>query len=270
MKKIAIFGTSGMLGHAAVGYFSQKGYTVTSFSRSDYDIAKDDPKKLFELTKGMDLVLNGAGVIKPRIAHMSIEDVMVVNSRFPRNLAKACDKNGAKLFHITTDCVYTGDKGAYNEDDLYDATDLYGLSKNGGDMSDCMVLRTSIIGEEKDQARSLLEWAISQKGKQVNGFTNHQWNGVTTLCLVQVVEDIMTKGLYKKGIFHIHSPKSVSKLELVEIISDVYELNLNVKSAEAATFCDRTLSTKFELSSEVCKKQIQDQIVEMRAFFKGL
>jgi dTDP-4-dehydrorhamnose reductase len=216
-----------------------------------------------------DVVINCAGVIKPTIAKNSIEDVLKINSMFPRNLAKFCNRKGIKCFHITTDCVYTGRKGNYDESDYFDAGDLYGLSKNAGENKDCMTLRTSIIGEEKGQSRSLLEWAKSQAGKEVNGFTNHKWNGVTTLYLAEVIETILLNNLYQKGIFHIHSPNTVNKYELLQIFNDVYDLNLKINPVEAEEAVNRSLSSLYELTSKVCTRTLGEQIAAMREFFNA-
>ena len=188
--KLTVFGANGMLGHTVCEYFKSKGNEVIKVTRSNFDIAKEPHQKSEEFIKNSDLVINCAGVIKPRIKDMTIEDVLRVNSVFPHNLAKVCSNQNIKMIHITTDCVYTGNKGNYNEDDLFDADDIYGLTKNAGEPgNNCMVLRTSILGEENGQSRSLLEWVKSQKGKEVNGYTNHFWNGVTTLYLAERSEE---------------------------------------------------------------------------------
>lgn len=269
MEKILIIGSTGMLGYAVSSYYKSKGYNVVEISRKEFDIANDPMSKFETYLNGVDVVINCAGVIKPTIAKNTVENVLKINSLFPRNLAKVCNKNGIKCFHITTDCVYTGKKGNYTEKDYFDADDLYGLSKNAGENKDCMVIRTSIIGEEKGQSRSLLEWAKSQAGKEVNGFTNHKWNGVTTLYLAEVIENILKNNLYQKGIFHVHSPNIVDKYELLQIFNEVYELKFSkINATEAKDAVDRSIDTIYELSKIVCKKTLQKQVKEMREFFQ--
>ncbi|MBI5730154.1 MAG: SDR family oxidoreductase [Ignavibacteriales bacterium] len=267
MEKILVVGSTGMLGYAVSYYFKSKDYQVVEISRNEFDIA-NDPMSMFEkYLDGVDVVINCAGVIKPTIAKNTIENVLKINSLFPRNLAKVCGKRGIKCFHITTDCVYTGKKGKYTEEDYFDADDLYGLSKNAGENKDCMVLRTSIIGEENGQSRSLLEWAKSQAGKEVCGFTNHLWNGVTTLYLAEIIENIIKQDLYQKGIFHIHSPNTVNKYELLQIFNRVYDLHLKINSAEAKEAVDRSMKSVNLLSSKVAVKNLEIQIEEMKEFF---
>lgn len=267
MEKITVFGSKGMLGYAVTEYFKRNDYRVKTITRDEFDIAKDDHSNLYELLNDTDIVINCAGVIKPRIKDMSEVDVLRVNSIFPHNLAKVCNQKNIKCFHITTDCVYSGKKGNYDENDLFDADDLYGTSKNGGDSADCMVLRTSIIGEENGQSRSLLEWARSQAGKEVNGFLNHDWNGVTTVYLAEIIDTILKQQLYQKGIFHIHSPKSVNKFELVSYFNEAYDLNMKINPVNAETVVDRTMNSVKNISGIVCTKSIERQISEMHAFF---
>ena len=118
-------------------------------------------------------------------------------------------------------------------------------------------------------SRSLLEWARSQAGKQVNGFVNHQWNGVTTVHLAEVIDHIDSAELYAHGIHHIHSPDVVTKAELLEILDAVYGLDLTIRSVDAATACDRSMSSVLPLSATVATKPIRRQVEEMRAFFEA-
>lgn len=269
MKKVLVIGANGMLGYAVSEYYTRKGYAVTRLSRTEFNIAKDPVAKLEPFVAGAEMVINCAGVIKPMIASTPIEDVLRVNAIFPRNLAKLCDRHGVHCYHVTTDCVYSGARGEYTEADMFDADDVYGMSKNGGDNSECMTLRTSIIGEEKGQSRSLLEWARSNAGKAVNGFTNHRWNGVTTLYLAEVIETIESTGQYAKGLFHVHSPNTLNKFELLTQISDAYELKLSISAVEAKDRIDRNLASVQPLTAAVSVKTIKQQLEEMRAFFRA-
>lgn len=267
MKHVVVIGSGGMLGYAVEEYFVRQNYTVTGITRSDFDIAREPVETLEGTLENVDIVINCAGVIKPRIAAMSVEDVIRVNAIFPRNLAKLCKARGISCFHITTDCVYSGKKGQYTEWDYFDADDVYGMSKNAGETTECMVLRTSIVGEEHGQSRSLLEWAKSQAGKQVSGFVNHLWNGVTTVYLAEIIENIFTNNLYREGIFHIHSPSTVTKYELLSIVNDAYKLSLTIAPAKAPQPCDRSLSSNYSLSHQLVTKTIAQQVNEMKLFF---
>ena len=129
MKNIVVIGANGMLGYAVSEYYNRKNYSVTKISRLDFDITKDPIEKLEPILTRSDFVINCAGVIKPMIVTTSIEDVLRVNAIFPRNLAKLSDKLGLHCYHVTTDCVYSGKRGDYTENDFFDADDVYGMSK---------------------------------------------------------------------------------------------------------------------------------------------
>lgn len=266
-SKIAIIGAHGMLGYAVSSYFRDRGYPVVEITRKEFDIARNGIEKLEPLIDSSDVVINCAGVIKPRIDQTSFEDVLKVNSIFPRNLARLCNNHRKKCIHITTDCAFSGRRGQYHESDYFDAGDVYGMSKNAGEFPDCMILRTSIIGEEKGEGRSLLSWVLGQRGKEVNGFSNHFWNGVTTTYLAEIMETIIEQGLFEPGLFHVFSKETVSKYDLLKLINEAYDLGIRVNKHVAAEPSDRSLSTLGELNGKVVKKTLTEQIQEMRKFF---
>ena len=265
-KRMVVFGSSGMLGWVIVKYFLEQEWEVISVGREEFDIGKDEYSNLDEVINPGDYVVNCTGIIKPRIKTTPTDEILQVNAIHPRNLALYCRTVGAKLFHITTDCVFSGKRGGYDETDLVDVDDLYGLSKAAGDVSSCMTLRTSIIGEEKRNNYSLIEWVKSNKNSVINGYTNHIWNGVTTLELAKIIESIAQKNLYRDGVFHVFSPESVSKLELLKKINAAFKLNIEIKPTEAESTVDRTLSSTFSLSKEVSKKNLDEQLSELVEF----
>lgn len=265
MMKIAIVGAGGLLGNTAVNVFREKGYDVLAVSRKEYDIAEEPFSKFASLVEGCGYLINCSGIIKPVIKDYTSETIMKVNCIFPRNLVKLSATTGIKCIHITTDCAFSGSKGNYNELDVFDVEDMYGTSKIAGESTEIMTLRTSIIGEEKNRSRSLLEWAKSNKGQEVNGYANHFWNGVTTHYLSAVMEKIIGDNLYTKGLFHMHSPDVVSKYELLRIMSDAFHLDLKVNKADGPGFCDRSLSSVYDLSSRLVTKTIREQVEEIGA-----
>jgi dTDP-4-dehydrorhamnose reductase len=174
-----------------------------------------------------------------------------------------CDKIGANMIHITTDCVFDGKLGKYNEDSQHTETNDYGISKSLGELCDATIIRTSIIGEEITNKRSLLEWVRNNQGSKINGFTQHYWNGVTCLELAKVVLEVIGKELYWKGVRHLFSPTSVTKYELVKMISDVYELYIEVVQYETDKV-DKTLSTIYDKQFEI--KELLEQVKELKDY----
>jgi|TARA_R110000765_G_C18941596_1_gene607741 dTDP-4-dehydrorhamnose reductase len=171
------------------------------------------------------------------------------------------------MVHITTDCVFDGNKGQYTEMDRPTQYDEYGLSKYFGELGDHCTIRTSIIGEEKNTSRSLVEWALSQAGKEVNGFKNHLWNGVTCLQVAKVIHGLIEESGFWSGVRHLYAHKSLSKLEMLQSFDSIYSLGLKINAIDAPTACDRTLSTFFTQSQAMLEvPPIHEQIREMKEF----
>lgn len=249
--KIYVFGSHGMLGRYVYAYFKIKGYDVVGLTRETLDVSLFNEVQLDAALfhKGFeknDIIINCAGIIKPQVEKVGIIETIKVNSLFPRYLANISEKYGFKMIHITTDCVFGCDGGKYTENSPHDCTDIYGKSKSLGEPDNCTVIRSSIIGEEIGQSRSLIEWVRSMENKEANGFTNHYWNGVTCFQMVKIFEEIITKNRYWLGVRHIFSPEIVTKFELVKMISDIYNLNVQVKPIDAPVKCDRSLSTIYD------------------------
>lgn len=274
--KILIIGATGMLGYKVADFF--KNYTdfhTLTTSRKEgeadilYDIVSDSLISFSGIKKilkeyNIDYVINCAGIIKPVIGKIPNEDVFLVNSIFPRILADICESLDKKLIHITTDCVFTGSKGQpYDETDVHDVFDFYGLSKSFGEPTNCMVIRTSIIGEELHNNYSLIEWAKSQKNKEVNGFTNHLWNGITTLEFAKVCYTIITQNMYEKIVRHVFST-DVTKAEMLETFNKKWDLNLKINSVEASQSIDRRLATTdIEFLSKLNIQSFEKMIYEL-------
>jgi dTDP-4-dehydrorhamnose reductase len=194
-----------------------------------------------------------------------IFNAIKVNSIFPHTLAEVCEREKYKMIHITTDCVYSGRDGSYDEKSLHDCTDVYGKTKSLGEPENCTVIRTSIIGEEIGEGRSLIEWIKSMRDKTANGFTNHFWNGLTCLQTVKIFEDIIINNKYWKGVRHVHSPNIVTKLDMVQMVSDVYDLNITINPKEAPEKCDRSMETSYPTFDNI--PDIKVQIIEQRDFY---
>jgi dTDP-4-dehydrorhamnose reductase len=267
MENILVLGSGGMLGFAVSEYYLRGGYGVKAIDKNVFNVLKNDIISLTPEISNADVVINCIGIIKQVIDNVSAYDVLKINGAFPRNLAKLCKVNKTPLIHITTDCAYSGKKGKYDENDLLDAEDLYGISKIAGETNECLTLRTSIIGPEKETNVSLLNWAFSQKGGQVNGFTNHYWNGVTTLQFAKLTEKIILDSMYEEGLFHLHSPDTKTKSELLHLFNDTFGLNITINPVEADKFCDRSLSSIYPLSGNISKQTIAGQLKELKEFF---
>lgn len=272
--KIFVIGSSGMLGSYVSTYLNQF-FNVIKLTRIDFDISEINERDLEDKfvkigINAEDVIINCAGTIKPRVDQLGDLNAIKVNTIFPRILSNFCEKYNIHLIHPTTDCIYSGDKGNYIESDPSDVNDVYGLSKFLGETKNCTIIRTSIIGEEVGQGRSLVEWIKSEKNNRVNGFINHYWNGITCLEFSKICKKIIEDNLFWKGVRHIHS-NTVNKRELVEMISDIYNLNVQVTPIETEKKCDRSLSTEFnEVISLFNIPRLDNQIKEMKIFSEFL
>ena len=264
--KIAILGHTGMLGGA-----------VSKVLKEHFDIIKPQIRvegdgytvdKIHMFCSRADVIVNCIGAIKPQFKG-DITNQIYTNAIFPRELANYGEERGKKVIHITTDCVFDGKSGKYTEDSTHNPEDAYGKSKSLGEPNNCMVLRTSIIGPEfGGNKRSLVEWLLSNEGGEVSGYTNHLWNGVTTLELGRCIKRVIDERLYEHGTFHIHS-EDINKYDLLSLMNESWGLGIKINQTEASTSCDRTmrsvkpLNDKLEVSTQ--EKMAKDliKIIEM-------
>lgn len=186
-------------------------------------------------------VVNCVGVVKQRdAAHSPIPSIMI-NALLPHRLAAEVSGWGGRLIHFSTDCVFSGRKGRYREDDPSDAEDLYGRSKYLGEVTvpNALTLRTSIIGRELAEHRSLLDWFLSQNGKKVRGFRRVIYSGITTNEMAEVVTRVIRDCPHLTGLYQVVS-EPISKYELLGLIRDAYGLDLELE-ADDREVSDRSM-----------------------------
>lgn len=256
--RVLVLGAGGMLGHKLIQVL-----------REDFDVAgtvragRVDPV-LAQATAGTpiltgiavedfatveravnttrpDVVLNCVGIIKQLKEAKDPIPAIAVNALFPHQLAALTRVQGIRLIHFSTDCVFSGSKGGYTESDIPDARDLYGRTKLLGEIDgpNCLTIRSSIIGHELGGHLSLVDWFMSQRGGKVNGFARAYYSGLTTVAMAELVRMIIGKQMDLAGLWQVSSDK-ISKYDLLQIINNVYGLEISIDRDEAF-FCDRTL-----------------------------
>ncbi len=263
MAKVLILGATGMLGHKLMQILSQR-FSVTGTVRSSALTYKDHPilcgmslvsdvqAENFDSIVGAvaqvhpDVIVNCIGIIKQ---HPNAKDPLhsiAINALFPHRLGSLCQASGTRLIHISTDCVFSGKKGNYSENDLPDSEDLYGRTKLLGEVANpgCLTIRTSIIGREIQGRLGLIEWFLSQKGKSVRGFDGAKYTGFTTQALAEIISDVIKNCPDLHGVWHISS-NPISKYDLLGIVNRELGMGITIEK-ENAFFCDRSLnSTRF-------------------------
>ena len=209
-----------------------------------------------------------------------VRRAIAVNAMFPHVLAAAAKARGAKVIQIATDCVYSGAKGAYVESDPHDALDVYGKTKSLGEVFDktLLNLRCSIIGPERKNKVSLLEWFLGNPdGAELKGFTHHRWNGVTTLQYAKLCERIVqTPGLHEKllglsPLHHFLPNGTVDKYQLLNLMAEVFGRKFDIKAVgDVGPPVDRTIATKYPLLAEVYPSgEMRAALVELAGYMRN-
>lgn len=169
-----------------------------------------------------DVVVNAVGVIKQAPGLDDAIDTVRINALLPHELAAECAETGARLVHVSTDCVFSGRRGGYSEDDLPDPVDFYGRSKLLGELAGpALTLRTSIIGPELQRHASLLDWFLKQPQTSVRGFSNAIYTGITTLEFARLLAEIIIPDPTLRGLYHVAS-EPISKLDLLRKVAAIY------------------------------------------------
>ncbi len=264
--RVLVLGSKGMLGHILSDILAENGLEVLLHTRSMYNPLEQTVEELTKVWREKPEYLINC-LVHTHFRENNDHDIWKLNSLFPRQLAMFCESNAIKLIQISTNGVFSGERGNYTEKEIPDATDAYGMSKFfGEDGLRAMVIRTSIIGHEQSNKKYLLEWALGQAGKQINGYTNHFWNGLTTLELSNQLLTLIKQNQFERGIFHFHAPTVVSKYELIKSINQIYQLGIEIRAIEAVRKDDKTLNS---LNFGNSVKDIILQIKELYSFVKN-
>ena len=181
-----------------------------------------------------DIIINAAGITIRKLDKYSLEQIIFSNSSLPNILSSWSEKNNCRLLHFSTDCVFSGKRGKYLEEDITDALDVYGKTKSLGEVksNNCLTLRSSMIGFELNNKTELLEWIFKNHGKTINGFSNVIYSGITTLLMSRIIVKILIDYPNLNGIYNISSTP-LSKFYLLKKINTIFDLNIEVKSIKS-------------------------------------
>lgn len=249
--KIAVTGSSGMLGHAVVNYLAKnKDFTIYAFTRNrkicrEGNIFYINYDELFSFFLPYDYLINCAGVLRTKDkSPEALSEAININTLLPLKILEA--DLSKKIINITTDGVFSGKVGNYLETSCHDACDVYGKTKSLGEINDERVcnLRCSIIGKELNTSKNLLSWFLNQEdGKSINGYTNHLWNGITTLQFAKICENIIINNIATNNIQHIIPRDKVSKYQLLLLLKEFYKKDVAITPVKSNNPTNKILST---------------------------
>jgi dTDP-4-dehydrorhamnose reductase len=213
-----------------------------------------------------EVVINCVGLVKQL---SNAEDPLVavpINTLLPHRLARMCEVAGARLVHVSTDCVFSGKQGNYTELDQADAQDVYGRSKLLGevDYPHAVTLRTSIIGHELRSAHGLIDWFLSQQAR-VKGYTEAVFSGLPTCELARVVRDFVIPHASLRGVYHV-AAEPISKHDLLQIVNREYGKNLQIEPDHKVKINRSLDASRFREATGYVSPAWPDLIAQMRKF----
>ncbi len=266
--KVVILGASGMLGSMLLDVLARdpalqlrvvarnaafREAVATKNPRLEVfglDAETCDFEQVRALLAGSDWAVNAIGLIKQHMQDDTPETAAraaKINAAFPALLAQAAAATGCRVLQIATDCVFSGRKGGYLEDSPHDPVDAYGRSKSLGEVRapGMFHLRCSIIGPEPRAHVSLLDWFLGQPTHaRVTGFSNHLWNGLSTLHFARICRGVMASDLTLPHLQHVVPQGALSKLELLRCFARAFARpDLEIVPGSGAESVDRTLAT---------------------------
>jgi dTDP-4-dehydrorhamnose reductase len=281
--KVLILGGSGMLGHKLFQNLAPRFDTYATFRQSSancahfgiFDLSRalagvsaDDARSVERVLLEIqpEVVVNCIGIVKQDAAAKDCYTSILINSLFPHRLAQLCGASGARLIHISTDCVFSGRKGNYNECDTPDADDLYGRTKLLGevDYDNCLTVRTSMIGRELVASHGLMEWFLGQRGKTIHGFKRAIFSGFTTNALSNILAEVISGHPGLRGVWNV-AAQPISKFDLLTLVKQTYGLDIQIEPDETFA-CDRSLnSERFRSETDISATSWPEMIAQMHA-----
>lgn len=282
--KVLVLGSTGMLGNAMLRLFGQSpGFEVVGSARSTnalrllplelssrvicgVDVENTDSLTGLFAKARPDVVINCIGLIKQLADADDPLVALPINALLPHRLARLCEVAGARLVHMSTDCVFSGAKGMYTEVDTSDAKDLYGRSKYLGevDYPHAITLRTSIIGHELSSAHSLVGWFLAQQ-VGVKGFTRAIFSGLPTVELARVIRDHVIPHPELHGLYHV-SAEPINKFDLLTLVAQAYGKSIPITPDDQFAI-DRSLdSSRFRQATGYQPPPWPELVSRMREF----
>ena len=251
LMRVLVLGVSGLIGHKLLcelskdlevfGTLHRKKEEYKNLSIFDgkhiiegVDVADFGSLKSILEKINPDVILNCVGITKRKINHCSPFEPISINALFPHRLAMWAKESRKRIIHFSTDCVFDGRRGNYNEESLTNAEDIYGRTKALGEInySHTLTIRSSFIGQELFDKTELLEWFLMQEGRQIKGFKNTLYSGVSTCYMARLVKEIIVNFTNLSGIYQLATEKPISKYDLLLIAREAFDVNVEILADE--------------------------------------
>ncbi|MDA9039815.1 SDR family oxidoreductase [Gammaproteobacteria bacterium] len=264
-KRILVLGSTGLIGHQVFNYLQCNGqYELYNFAyrkplQNDTVIldARNEEKYLKKIGDiAPDFIVNCVGILING-ANINPENAIFLNAYMPHRLARLADEINAKLIHISTDCVFSGNKGTpYIETDAKDGFGIYAKTKALGEVisEDHLTLRTSVVGPElKNDGEELFHWFMNQHGS-IEGYTKAIWSGVTTIELAKAVKWAIDQNI--TGLYHVTNNTSISKFELLKLFKKYTQKEIDINSTDGKAVDKSLLDTRGEINYQIPSYEI--------------
>lgn len=278
--RVCILGAGGMLGHMLVRVLGES-HDVFGTSKQEWSptspLAKflsrekwlggvdakdiETVNAIFKHNE-FDVVINCIGVVKQRIHQTTDDEMLEINAKFPHRLLSICKAFDTRLVHISTDCVFSGQKGDYLDTDTPDPLDVYGSTKLAGEIVDDhnLTIRTSHVGRELSNFTSLFEWLLKNRGKQVVGYSKAIYSGLTTISLSVLIDSLLTVGSRVSGLMHVAS-SPINKFQLISELNHRLGLNIEITQDDSLVV-DRSLRLSDKISNAGIKIPSWNQMLD--------
>jgi dTDP-4-dehydrorhamnose reductase len=284
--RILILGADGMIGHkiaqsledfelilASKKSISSKSIGIIKGKMVLHNLITDSLDLLLDNTTP-DIIINCAGITTRRGVEDNIVNTELLNSDLPHKLDSWANLNSKKLIHFSTDCVFSGNRGNYLDNDFADAEDIYGKSKALGEVDslNTLTIRCSMIGRELYNFTELFEWLKKNKNKKIEGYSKVFYSGITTVRMGKILNQILKKNLNLSGIYNISSTP-ISKFDLLVKLSNAFNLNVDVKQNKNNKSNKVLISEKFTEITGIYPPNWDDLISEFKEDcnkYKGL
>lgn len=273
--KILVLGGTGMAGHTISIYLHEKGFDVTTFSRKKFSYCKningnvtnfDNLNYIIE-SGNFDVIINAIGILNKN-AELDKSNAVLLNSYLPHYLSEITKNSNTRIIHISTDCVFLGDKGNYYENSLKDGSTFYDRTKALGELDNGkdLTFRNSIIGPDMNEnGIGLFNWFMSQKGN-ISGYSNVIWTGITTLTLAKAIEHTLMNNLV--GLYNLVNGEKINKYELLVLFNKYFEKSdVKITPTDKIKIDKSLINTRTDLMFVVPSYEIM--IIEMKKWIES-